>query len=215
LIGELVKIKSFPDEWLPTRLSLLTRLKHWDDQDGWQQFFDTYWRLLYGVARQAGLTDAEAQDVVQIVVIEVAAKMRDGKFIYRADGSFKAWLLTLTQWRVTDQFRRRQSAGARLHQQEGKTKLMEEVADDRVQERIAASWDAEWENNLLQQALDKVKPRVAARTFQIFQLHVQKEWSVPKVMETLGVGRAQVYMAKLRVSNLVKKELAKLKKKSG
>ena len=205
----------FTDAWLPTRRSLLTRLKNWDDHDGWQEFFDTYWRLLYGVARQAGLNDAEAQDVVQTVVVEVAGKLKDGKFIYRADGSFKAWLLTLTQWRVTDQFRRRQRAAERLHQQEGKTKIMEEVADDGAEARIAECWDAEWENNLLQQALDKVKPRVAARTFQIFQLHVQKEWPVQKVMQTLGVGRAQVYVAKLRVSNLVKKELAKLKKKSG
>ena len=64
------------DEWIPTRQSLLTRLKHWDDQEGWQEFFDTYWRLIYGVARKAGLNDTEAQEVVQASVITVAKKMR-------------------------------------------------------------------------------------------------------------------------------------------
>jgi len=35
------------EEFLPTRWSLLSRLKDWDDQKSWRQFFDTYWRLIY------------------------------------------------------------------------------------------------------------------------------------------------------------------------
>jgi RNA polymerase sigma-70 factor (ECF subfamily) len=50
-----------PDEFLPTRKSLLTRLKSWDDQAGWQEFFETYWRLIFSVAIKAGLTLAEAE----------------------------------------------------------------------------------------------------------------------------------------------------------
>src|SRR6266496_3881416 len=42
------------DDLLPTRWSLLTRLKNWDDQASWQEFFDTYWKLIYGVG-QTGL----------------------------------------------------------------------------------------------------------------------------------------------------------------
>ena len=57
------------DEFLPTRKSLLTRLKNWDDQDGWREFFDTYWKLIYSVGRKAGFTDAEAQDLVQVVAV--------------------------------------------------------------------------------------------------------------------------------------------------
>ena len=60
------------DRLLATRLSLIERLADWKDQARWQQFYDTYWRLIYGVARQSGLTDAEAQDVVQETVITVA-----------------------------------------------------------------------------------------------------------------------------------------------
>ena len=35
---------------IPTRRSLLTRLKDWGDQAGWQEFFDIYWRLIYSIA---------------------------------------------------------------------------------------------------------------------------------------------------------------------
>lgn len=38
-----------------TRQTLLSRLRDWQDQEGWQEFFDTYWRLIYNVARKAGL----------------------------------------------------------------------------------------------------------------------------------------------------------------
>src|SRR5262245_28103531 len=67
------------DELLPTRWSLLSRLKNWDDQASWQEFFDTYWKLIYGVAIKAGLTDAEAQDVVQETVITVAKNLEQFK----------------------------------------------------------------------------------------------------------------------------------------
>lgn len=91
---------------LPTRRSLLTRLRNWDDEEGWRRFFDTYWRLIYGVARKAGLGDAEAQDVVQETVISVAKRMR--QFRYDAGrGSFKSWLRLITRRRIADFLRER------------------------------------------------------------------------------------------------------------
>src|SRR4029079_2682188 len=92
-----------------TRNSLIERLGNWEDRARWQEFFDTYWRLIYGVARKSGLSDAEAQDVVQDTVISVA------KNITRYDkkaGSFKSCLLQLTRWRIIDQVRKRSPAGA-------------------------------------------------------------------------------------------------------
>ena len=80
------------EDSVPTRHSLLIRLKQWDDTVGWREFFETYWELIHNVARKAGLTDAEAQDVVQETVIAVARKIGE----FKADprhGSFKSWLL--------------------------------------------------------------------------------------------------------------------------
>ena len=81
---------------IPTRHSLLNRLKDWDDQTSWQEFFDTYWRLIYSVAIKAGLSDAEAQEVVQETVIGVARKISEFK-ADPAHGSFStAANVTLT-----------------------------------------------------------------------------------------------------------------------
>src|SRR3954471_1118795 len=95
------------NELIPTRQSLLSRLKDWNDQESWKVFFDTYWKLIYNAAVKAGLTDAEAQDVVQETVLSVLKKMPG--FDYSAEkGSFKGWLLRLTSWRIVDQLRKRQ-----------------------------------------------------------------------------------------------------------
>jgi DNA-directed RNA polymerase specialized sigma24 family protein len=57
---------------IATRETLLLRLKGIDDHASWQDFFDIYWRLIYGVAVKAGLNEDEAQDVLQDTVATVA-----------------------------------------------------------------------------------------------------------------------------------------------
>jgi hypothetical protein len=65
-VADNARMVTQPNELIPTRESLLSRLKNWEDRDSWEDFFDTYWKLIYGTARKAGLTDAEAQDIVHI-----------------------------------------------------------------------------------------------------------------------------------------------------
>src|SRR5580704_9900167 len=99
-------------EGIPTRRSLLSRLKNWDDNESWKVFFDTYWRLIYNAARRSGLGDAEAQDVVQETVISVVKSMP--QFKYNPEkGSFKNWLLQLTKRRIGD-YRRQLRKDRRL-----------------------------------------------------------------------------------------------------
>ena len=95
------------EDFLPTRTSLLRRLKQWEDQESWRDFFDTYWKLIYSAAVKAGLNDAEAQDVVQDTVIAVAKKIEDFKYDPAVD-SFKGWLLYLTRKRVALHYRKRE-----------------------------------------------------------------------------------------------------------
>ena len=64
-----------PDQYLPTRASLLERLKDLDDQASWMEFYQTYHELIYSVARRAGLAEQEAEEVVQNTLISVARKM--------------------------------------------------------------------------------------------------------------------------------------------
>src|SRR5262245_4909709 len=159
------------DELIPTRATLLERLKNWQDQASWQQFFDTYWKLIYGIARHAGLSDTEAQDVVQETMFAAAKHMP--AFQYNpAIGSFKAWLLNMTRWRITDQLRLRgplgrQGPSARQIATTTRTDTIGRLADPTCPS-LDDVWEKEWQANLTEAALANVKRRLDPQKYQIF-----------------------------------------------
>ena len=187
-----------------TRRSLVERLTDLGDQRTWQEFFETYWRLIYGVARKGGLTDAEAQDVVQETVITVAKNITKYE---REAGSFKGWLLHITRWRIADQFRKRAPAEQQRTKRDDSRRATATI--DRVPDGfdLDAAWEAEWQRNVLAAALERVKRKVDARHYQIFDCAVMKEWSAAKVARELGVNIAQVYLVKHRVAGMLKREV--------
>lgn len=199
---------------LATRRSLLSRLKQSDAQESWREFFDTYWRLIYTTALHAGLTDSEAQEVVQETILTVVRKIRSFRYD-PAIGSFKGWLLTIVRWRIGDQFRKRQQqidfSAARRPTRTSGTATLERIADPAAI-NLDAVWEEEWQRTLFDAALSRVKRQANARHYQMFDLHAVKHWSVDKVAQTLGVSAGQVRLAKHRVTALMRREVARLEK---
>jgi RNA polymerase sigma factor (sigma-70 family) len=203
------------EELIPTRATLIQRLKNWQDQASWQDFFDTYWKLIYGVALKGGLTEAEAQDVVQETMISVAKHMPTFKYD-PSIGSFKTWLLNMTRWRITDQLRKRGPAFASRQSASDEaptgTRTVDQVVDP-ASHHLEALWDAEWEKNLLAVAMGKVKRRLDPQKYQIFDLYVNKAWPPEKVAATFGISVDQVYLAKHRATEMIKDEVKRLEQK--
>ena len=198
------------NETLRTRATLLARMKDWADQSSWQEFFDIYWKLIYGVARKAGLSDAEAQDVVQECMMSVAKHI--AAFRYDpATGSFKAWLLTLTRWRIVDQLRKRGPTISlrRDENNDAQTATVERIADEKSLEWDAL-WKTDWEETILDAAMVRVKPRLDPKKFQIFDFYVNREWPPEKVARTFKVTVNQVYLVKNRVIEMLRNESRRL-----
>jgi RNA polymerase sigma-70 factor (ECF subfamily) len=200
------------DELIPTRATLIQRLKNWQDQSSWQEFFETYWHLIYGVATKRGLTKHEAQDVVQETMISVAKHMPAFKYD-PAIGSFKAWLLNMTRWRIADQLRKRQSLNA--HQEfSNDPSLGGEIGIETCQvlPELDKVWDDEWEKNLLEVAVAKAKRRIDPKHYQIFDFYVNKEWKPERIAKTFAVSVGQVYLAKHRVTEAIKQEVERIQR---
>jgi RNA polymerase sigma factor (sigma-70 family) len=201
-------------EYLPTRKTLLSRLKDLGDQKSWQEFFDIYWKLIYNAAIKSGLSHSDAEDVVQETVVTVAREMPE--FNYDPKRSFKAWLLKITRCRIVDQVKRVQPKEISLahHPRD------DEIGDTATEERIAdpasldleSFWESQWEQHLMTAAIDRVKARASPKQFQMFELYVLKDWPIRKVMETLRVSMTRVHVAKHRVASLIKKEVERLQK---
>ncbi len=200
-----------------TRKSVIERLKDWEDQKSWDEFYKTYWKLIYSVALKSGLRSEEAFDAVQEVILAIAKQQRDGKYDPN-QGSFKAWLMNMTRWRITDQLRKRKKDTAMSQKpvshdgEERRTATLDRVADPDGPE-LEKVWDAEWTRNLTDRALTAVKSRVSPKQFQIFDCYVVKGWPAARVTKELGVTIAQVYLAKHRVGGILRKEIKGLEDK--
>jgi RNA polymerase sigma-70 factor (ECF subfamily) len=188
-----------------TRQSLLTRLKKPEDQEGWQRFFDTYAGVIHSLALRSGLTPTEADDALQETLLSVAKEMPEFRYD-PARGSFKGWLFQITRRRIADQFRRRVR-----NQRDGNdaNDLLEEVADTRA-DALTQLWEEEWRENQLHLAVERVKRKVAPRQWQMFDLVALQHWPTERVCSMLGINRAQLYMARMRVGRLLKAEIETL-----
>jgi RNA polymerase sigma-70 factor (ECF subfamily) len=182
-------------------------MRNLDDRDSWRTFFDTYWRLIYNVARKSGLSDDQAQEVVQETVIAVAKKMPEFRYD-PAQGSFKQWLLLICRRRIHDHLRR-------LYSTQGLAKQRSEELD-RVKETVPstmpppdaqmdADWEQEWRDNIFQIALARVRQQANPKHYQVFDSCVLQGMRASVVASMLGLSSAQVYLAKHRISSAVKR----------
>lgn len=200
-----------------TRKSLIARLDNWEDQRTWDDFYKTYWKLIYAVGLKAGLRSEEAFDVVQETILSIAKQSK--KNMYDPEkGSFKSWLMNMTRWRINDQFRKRKKDTAMNIAEwddEGERTSLVERMEDPQSATLERLWDVEWKKNLADAALARVKAQVSPKQYQIFDCYVIREWDAAKVQEQLGVSMSQVYLAKHRVGKILKKELARLNEDAG
>jgi RNA polymerase sigma-70 factor (ECF subfamily) len=131
-----------------------------------------------------------------------------------ASGSFKAWLMNLTRWRITDQLRKRPRTENLQHKPSddtARTATIDRLAAPQ-DAGIEADWNQEWEKNLVEIATDRVKRQAKPEAFQMFDLLVNKRWPALKVAKRLRVTLAQVYYAKYKVASLLKREVRKLER---
>jgi RNA polymerase sigma factor (sigma-70 family) len=197
-----------------TRKSLLGRLKDWEDNASWREFFDTYWKLIYASAIKSGLTHQEAEEVVQETVLAVAKSI--SSLEYNPERCrFKTWLLTVTRSKIANLCERkaRHSSLHPLDDDSRASPLLEKVADVKQQENWERLWESEWEKNLMDAAIQRVKRKVSIEQFQMFDLFVIKGWPARDVAKTLHVTMAHVYVAKHRITKLVQKEIEQIEQK--
>jgi len=195
------------EDSLATRASLLGRLKNWEDAKSWEEFTQTYSRLIRAVALKAGLTESEAKDVEQETLLCVAKSIHEFESNPER-GTFKSWLLNLTRWRIADQFRRRSpGAGASAPPADGSPTRTPTVERIPGPDNLDAEWEIEWKRNIVETALARVGRKVKPKHLQIFDLYAMRHWPAGKVARELGVTRVHVYLVNHRLTQLMKREV--------
>ena len=199
-----------------TRPSLLHRLQTGDDVESWQEFYRVYGKLVRDFAVQAGLTDTEADEVMQETAIAMARHLPEFRYEPKIC-RFKTWLLNQASWRIKDQLKKRnRHAGIVGGSPARPTDETRTPTINRVPDPAALSLDTlfetEWRRNLFATALERVKPKFSLKQFQMFDLHALQSWPAADVARSLGVSLANVYVTKHRVAAVVKKEITRLER---
>lgn len=164
---------------------------------------DRYGRKIYGWCRRWGLRQAEAQDVTQNVLLELARQM--GGFVYRPTGSFRGWLKTIAYRAWCDFLTARQRTVAG-----GGDPVLALLAVPAAGADLLAQLDEECERELLAEAMVRVRRRVQPHTWQAFQMMALEGQSAAEVAGRLGMQVGTVYVARGKVQKMLQEEIRQL-----
>jgi RNA polymerase sigma-70 factor (ECF subfamily) len=190
---------------LRTSVSLLARLRLGSaDQAAWGEFVERYGRKIFGWCRHWGLQEADAEDVTQEVLLKLAQKMKT--FAYDTSGSFRAWLKTLTHhaWQDFVESRRRAGAG------QGGTTVLEKLHQAAAREDLIQRLEKEFDRELLDLAMQRVKSRVQAHTWEVFRLLALEGLSGAEAAAQLKMKVATVFVARSKVQRMIELEARRL-----
>jgi RNA polymerase sigma-70 factor (ECF subfamily) len=176
-----------------TKQSLLEAIRN-NNEISWREFYETYRPLIFFCAAQANLSEEETRDLVQSVMLKVF-KMKD-VFVYdKTAGRFRDYLGKMVHNAIVDLRRAKQR-----HPEE--VSLPEDSLGEDV---FKKHWEDEWQNHVLEQALIQLQKTVHETTFQAFQLAALERRPVREVADFLQISVQNVYEAKSRCLEQLRK----------
>lgn len=182
-----------------TRASLILRLQDADDVAAWEEFAELYGPVVFRVARRRGFQVADAENLVQEVLLAVAQSV--SQWIERDDrGRFRAWLLRIAHNEAVDMLSQR--ATRRLgHDGERGKQMLNEIS---VRNDISSLIEREYQHEVFRWAADRVRQSASQRTWEAFRLTEVEGKSVRQAAEMLETSPGHIYVSRSRVMARIK-----------
>ena len=189
-----------------TDISLLERLMNSGvaDQAAWAEFVSRYGGRIYRWCLKWNLQPADAEDVTQIVLTKLVSSMKE--FTYDAQGSFRAWLKTVTRNAWQDLLKSQKRGESR----EKEAAVIKKLTAEEVGENLQTQLTEEFEREVLEIAMQRVRNRVAPQTWQAFYLTAIEGRPAREAGEFLTMGVASVYQARRNVQLKLREEIERL-----
>lgn len=183
-----------------TRPSLLLRLRDAGDSGSWDEFAAVYGPVIRGYCRRRGLQEADADDVGQEVLAQVARAIHS--FEYQpARGRFRDWLGTVTRNKIA-RFLEVRGRGGRA--------APACPADELATRGDDPAWSAEFHARVLEVALGRIRGAFEATTWEAFERIWGQGRRAPEVAGELGLTIDAAYAAKSRVLRRLREEVLAL-----
>ena len=181
-----------------TRSSLLRRIQDPGDQPSWEEFDRLYRPLLTQYAASRNLTRDEAEEIAQQCMAAIAGGIQ--KFERRS--SLRRWMRGIVDNKVKDHLR--------AHRKETAARTADFQREQTRESNPATLWERQWNKTHLLYCLSLIKEDVSPLTYQAFEMYVIQERPVAEIVEQLSMSANQIYVAKHRVMERLKKRWAEL-----
>jgi RNA polymerase sigma factor (sigma-70 family) len=178
-----------------TRPSLLLRLRDHQDAEAWAQFVHLYAPFIYGYLRRRGVQDADAADLTQVCLRQVALHIGSLEYASTSD-SFRGWLFTIVRNKLRD-FHDKPAHFLQGSGDSAVQRLLENQPAAEADE--SADWEREYQCSLFAWAAEQVRATVHESTWEAFRLTAVEGKSGKEVAQRLGMTVAAVYLAKSRI----------------
>ena len=191
-----------------TRVTLLTRIRDGRDAEAWREFVQLYGPVVYRFARNRGLQDADAADLMQDVLRSVARNAHRMEYDPNR-GTFRGWLYTVTRNKIynfltAQRNRPRGSGDTDAHERLDSTPARD---DGRGPD---AEWEKEYQRGLSARAMEKVREEFQPATWEAFWQTAVEGRAAAEVGTKLKMSPGAVYVAKSRVLARLRDEVKKL-----
>jgi RNA polymerase sigma-70 factor (ECF subfamily) len=178
--------------------SLLERLRVSNENAAWERFVHLFTPLIYRVGRRAGLQPDDARELVQEVFLLLARKLPE--FQYDRTKSFRGWLRTVTLNKLREHARRRH-----LPSQQASDSILAQLSDGADPDLLE---EKEYQHLLAVRALELMRAEFSPTTWQACWEHVVSGRTAASIAAELGISEGAVYVAKCRVLQRLRNELA-------
>ena len=182
-----------------TRASLILRLQDAEDMAAWDEFAAIYGPVVFNVAASRGFQAADADNLVQEVLMAVASSV--STWLQRDDrGSFRAWLLRIARNAAVDMITQK---ATRSLGRDG-SDIQRQLANLPAPSELSNALDLEYERMVFHWATERVRELVAEHTWEAFWLTAIDELSVEDAAAKLNTRPGNIYFARSRVMARIK-----------
>ena len=187
---------------LPTKATLLFKLRDPADSATWDEFVELYTPLISRYCASRGVATGDIADVTQDTMLRVAKAIRSFEYD-PARGKFRSWLFRVTYSSLARHFEKKNRQPDSLGHS-----AMQRLLDKTPSEEAETDWDLNYRRQMFQWASAKVKPEFEEKTWNAFWRTAVESEPGASVGEVLGMSPGAVYVAKSRVIARLRERVA-------
>ena len=187
-----------------TRVSLLLRVRDPKDQDAWSEFVDIYSPIIFRMASRKGLQPADAEDLVQQVLLAVS-KAIESREHDRTRAKFRTWLRRVTENAILNAVTR-----AKPDRGVGGTDFVELLQQHSAAEEDSRLFRRQRQEEIFRHAAEQIRAEFAEETWQAFWRTAVEGQSCDAVANDLNRSLGSVYAARSRVVKRLNEKVKRL-----